>query len=192
MGVPRQFFARCPSCFRNFAQLWCQSTCSPKQSKFLKVTNEAIDETSKKSYVTSIEYNIADEFVEGLYNSCKNVQFPGSNQRALGMICGIESDKCTIDRWLRFMGDQSINPLVPFNIDFKRFRGKVEKIKDGVRPQNATIVPCDRAPDSRTLACSCQDCQQACTVVAAYPEQEKSKFTSIKKCMLPYISAVIL
>ena len=37
MQLPRQFLSRCPSCWHNFVQLYCQSTCSPDQSLFLDV-----------------------------------------------------------------------------------------------------------------------------------------------------------
>ncbi|NWT07204.1 NPCL1 protein, partial [Mionectes macconnelli] len=30
--------ARCPSCARNFASLYCHNTCSPDQSLFINVT----------------------------------------------------------------------------------------------------------------------------------------------------------
>lgn len=40
MQLPRQFLSRCPSCWHNFVQLYCQSTCSPDQSLFLEVANK--------------------------------------------------------------------------------------------------------------------------------------------------------
>ena len=50
MDLPRELLARCPSCFRNFAELWCQSTCAPNQREFLKVwrpTLQSEDEEKK-------------------------------------------------------------------------------------------------------------------------------------------------
>ncbi|XP_071955334.1 NPC intracellular cholesterol transporter 1-like [Antedon mediterranea] len=38
LQVPQQTFARCPSCYRNFANLYCMMTCSPDNSLFVNPT----------------------------------------------------------------------------------------------------------------------------------------------------------
>lgn len=38
MDLPKSFISRCPNCFYNFRQIFCELACSPKQSTFLNVT----------------------------------------------------------------------------------------------------------------------------------------------------------
>ncbi len=116
MGAPRQLIARCPSCFHNFAQLWCWSTCSPVQAEFLVATeiknNTAT--TPPKPYVNAVDYHLTEDFAEGMFNSCSSVQYPGSNQLVLELLCGTKD--CTPKKWLTFLGD--VNQQAPFAFNF--------------------------------------------------------------------------
>lgn len=164
-----QIFSRCPSCAQNFAQLWCQSTCSPVHSKFINVTGTKKDQGAE--HVTSVEYHVTNRFVYGLYNSCRNVQYPGTNQPALAMTCGTSMDRCTVDVWLTFMGSTS-NPQVPFAIAFHHYADN-DTYPSGITPQNASIVPCNQAPNNQSSACSCQDCEASCSAVQPYPAHDE-------------------
>lgn len=116
MAAPRQLIARCPSCFHNFAQLWCASTCSPKQSEFLVATSiQNTTTTPIQQYVDGVEYYLTDMFAEGMFNSCSSVQYPGSNQLVLDLLCG--TSQCTPQKWLNFLGD--VGQQAPFAFTFK-------------------------------------------------------------------------
>ena len=56
MTLPQQLLGRCPSCYSNFINLWCQFTCSPHQSDFVRVVETRVDANSirNKAYVTKV------------------------------------------------------------------------------------------------------------------------------------------
>ncbi|CDW58332.1 Niemann-Pick C1 protein [Trichuris trichiura] len=85
MNIPQQYFSRCPSCLQNFVQLWCQLTCSPKQSSFLNVTGTV--DAEGKAAVQEIQYHVTNTFVSGVFNSCRYVQDPSTNQRVMNIMC---------------------------------------------------------------------------------------------------------
>ena len=47
LALPQSIIARCPSCFYNFRQIFCELTCSPYQSNFLNVSKEVVGKNSK-------------------------------------------------------------------------------------------------------------------------------------------------
>jgi len=40
MGAPKQFLSRCPSCYQNFLDLFCYTTCYPNASTFMTVSRD--------------------------------------------------------------------------------------------------------------------------------------------------------
>lgn len=40
MGAPKQFLSRCPSCFQNFVNLFCFTTCHPNSTSFIVVSKD--------------------------------------------------------------------------------------------------------------------------------------------------------
>ncbi|OXB81667.1 UNVERIFIED_CONTAM: hypothetical protein H355_008916 [Colinus virginianus] len=66
LQLPLQFLSRCPSCFYNLINLFCELTCSPNQSEFLNVTSTIpyYDPISKenKSSITELQYFIGERF----------------------------------------------------------------------------------------------------------------------------------
>ncbi|XP_033109697.1 NPC intracellular cholesterol transporter 1-like [Anneissia japonica] len=66
LQVPQQTFARCPSCYRNFANLYCMMTCSPDNSLFIIPTevrnssDSAIMEINEE-ISRDIEVNVVEE-----------------------------------------------------------------------------------------------------------------------------------
>ena len=43
--------------------------------------------TGNKS-ITTVNAVISKDFADGLYESCKDVEMPSNNQKAIGMLCG--------------------------------------------------------------------------------------------------------
>ena len=158
----QQMMARCPSCWRNFRELYCQMTCSPSNSMFLNPL-ELIDKKSIKS----IEYHVDKEFRDGLYNSCKDVIFPSSNQKIMNFLCGTTADKCSPLKFLRFMGDPEINGVSPFLIKYpESATGNIDPMDVKVALCNETVT--DPYTNKTSDACSCQDCKQSCTPLPHY------------------------
>lgn len=64
--------SKCPSCFYNFVQPLCDMTCSPNQTSFMKVHAEEGD----PKRVKSVNISISEEFLNGTFNSCIEVNYP--------------------------------------------------------------------------------------------------------------------
>lgn len=75
-----------------------------------------IKETNKTA-ITAVNAYYSPNFVDGMFNSCRDVQMPSSNSPVLDVLCGTTADKCTPQGWLTYMGSTS-NGQAPFDIHF--------------------------------------------------------------------------
>ncbi|XP_018477401.1 uncharacterized protein LOC108848510 [Raphanus sativus] len=165
------FIVGCPACLRNFLNLFCELTCSPDQSLFIKVTSTT--KSKNNSTVDGIEYYITDDFGAGMYESCKNVKFGSSNSRALDFLgAGAKNFK----EWFAFIGQKAgVNlPGSPYGIKFS----PLPPVSSGMKPMNVSTYLCS----DDTLGCSCGDCPSAgaCSSTAAAPPTQKRHACSIK------------
>ncbi|XP_058676065.1 NPC1-like intracellular cholesterol transporter 1 [Ammospiza caudacuta] len=163
--------ARCPSCARNFANLYCHNICSPDQSLFTNVTRVA-DYAALPGARAVLEYQLfyRSRYAEAAFASCRDVRMPATGGYAISTMCGrYGAQLCTAQRWLDFQGDKN-NGLAPLQIDFQLLPDGSEPGR-GVAPLDAPVWGCDQAPDADQEPCSCQDCAQACppTVPPADP-----------------------
>lgn len=53
LGLPQAIIGRCPSCFYNFRQIFCELACGPNQSLYLNVT-KSVNSTVKPGMRTKI------------------------------------------------------------------------------------------------------------------------------------------
>lgn len=117
---------------------------------------------NEKNQITSIYYAVSENFVYGMFNSCKDVQNPSSGKAALSMLCGMEASQCTPKLWLEFLGDKKKNPkFVPFNIYFNITANAsmhLDILNVTLNPINGTVEPC-------AGKCTCQDCSSSCKPV---------------------------
>ncbi|XP_042228595.1 NPC intracellular cholesterol transporter 1-like [Homarus americanus] len=156
---------RCPSCVRNFRQLFCHMTCSPHQNDFMfaKVIKNATD--TKKPVITTLAVHVTEEFVDGVYTSCKDVAMPSANEKAMSIMCGKWGTYyCTGERWFNFMGSVA-NSFAPFQIDYIY----KESTNTTFKPFNETITPCSAAISNDSRACSCLDCEASCPQPSPLP-----------------------
>ncbi|KAI6075072.1 Niemann-Pick C1 protein [Aix galericulata] len=161
LQLPLQFLSRCPSCFYNLINLFCELTCSPNQSEFLNVTSTIpyYDPVSKenKSSITELQYFIGESFANAMYNACKDVEAPSSNVKALGLLCGKEVKDCNATNWIEYMFSKD-NGQTPFSI--------IPIFSDvpvhGMNPMNNATKGCNESVDDSTGPCSCQDCSTVC------------------------------
>ncbi|KAK9885215.1 hypothetical protein WA026_010720 [Henosepilachna vigintioctopunctata] len=161
------FLNRCPSCMKNFMQIICDYSCSPDHSKFVEVNNITTNATTGKEYIDEMTVYLTMEYMEGTFNSCKQVSVPATGQLALDIMCGSwGAAKCTPSRWFEFMGNAPPeSQYVPFQINYI---STSKPIGDYV-PINPPVIPCDRAVNEKTPACSCIDCEQSCPVPPPVP-----------------------
>ncbi|VDD90496.1 unnamed protein product [Enterobius vermicularis] len=186
LTLPNQLLGRCPSCKFNFFQIWCDFTCSPRQSDFVQIIETRNDSAllpNKTAYVAEVEYYVKDSYANGLLDSCRNVYTSGTF--ALNMLCGgADREECTSERLFSFLGTQNRDVGVPFNIRFITTRDHTLTGKQ-MYPPTSTITRCSEAPYPSTSPCSCQDCPAACSASQPYPKitQEKCEIASVD-CMV--------
>lgn len=154
--IPLQYLDRCPACFFNFMTLFCELTCSPRQSDFL-ITTQTSPFNQSTTNVFELSYYISLTFANAMYNACKDVQAPSTNIKALNVLCGREASKCTPQNWIKYMFNIE-NGQVPFAID--PFFSDVP-VK-GFDPMNNATFNCTQSLDDGSGPCSCQDCSEAC------------------------------
>ena len=151
------FVGRCPSCLYNFRKVFCDMSCSPIQDTFLKATKtEAATHETKGEVelVTELEYKINEQFVNKVYDSCKNVVNPSTSTKVLSLVCGAwGADLCSPTRLLDFVGDIR-NGNTPFQINFK-YSNESEAF-------NPDSFACHEVPPGSNSSCSCSDCEAAC------------------------------
>ena len=135
LQIMEQLTSRCPACWNNIRRLYCQLTCSQDQSLFMDVTSEEYE--SETNAITAVDYYVSPEFKEGLFNSCKDVTFPGNNEKILSLLCGTSAAKCTPQKLLTFMGSTA-NGYAPFTINYKT------KLAANLTWMNETIFKCNQ------------------------------------------------
>ena len=193
LQAARNLLQRCPGCLKNFINLWCQFTCSPDQSMFTTVYDYGT------GYTFQTDYHLTREFAGGLFNSCRSVNFPGSNGKVLDLMCGTSADKCTPEKWLKFLGSP---PNAPFQINSFISQTPLNATPGQIVPTNARMIPCnatffDKSTGRNTSACSCQDCHASCpTPPSIPPKKEEVKIDGIPLhifiCCVVYLLFVIV
>ena len=144
-------------------------TCGPHHSKFLFV-NETFSD--KPGVIKSVNYYVTHQYAYGMYNSCKDVQMPSANQKAISVFCGTTAEKCTPPGWLTYMGATS-NGHAPFDIYFHIEQEKNVTVNGTVvLPMDYQTTPCDKSYANKS-ACSCQDCEYSCAPVPPPPPAKK-------------------
>ncbi|XP_053207752.1 NPC intracellular cholesterol transporter 1-like [Panonychus citri] len=167
--TPTQLLSRCPSCFENWKQIFCQMTCSPRQSEFLNVTKTLkVSSKPAKLQVQNATYFMSQSFAEGLQKSCKSVQTP-LGLTALSLMCGVvdDGDECTYRKWLDFMGTSFLSGgHSPVQINFTLTSDTEIKSPDGQSfyPMSAQATPCHKSIGLGFDPCSCADCEQTCAI----------------------------
>ncbi|XP_069548356.1 NPC intracellular cholesterol transporter 1 [Brachyistius frenatus] len=151
LQLPLQFLSRCPACFFNLMNLFCELTCSPHQSQFVNATK------FNGSNVEEVQYYIGQTFAHAMYNACKDVQAPSSNVKALSLLCGKDAKECNATNWIQYMfninNGQTPFPILPIFSDVP---------VSGYTPMNNETYGCTEGLEDGSGPCSCQDCADAC------------------------------
>ncbi|XP_061550825.1 NPC intracellular cholesterol transporter 1 isoform X2 [Phycodurus eques] len=159
LQLPLQFLSRCPSCFFNLMNLFCELTCSPHQSQFLNATKFKSTNSTEfnSSSVVEVQYYIGQAFSNAMYNACRDVQAPSSNVKALSLLCGKDAKDCNATNWIEYMFDinngQSPFPIIPIFSDAP---------VSGYTPMNNKTYGCSEGLEDGSGPCSCQDCTTTC------------------------------
>uniref|UniRef100_A0A183BIF1 NPC1_N domain-containing protein n=1 Tax=Globodera pallida TaxID=36090 RepID=A0A183BIF1_GLOPA len=101
LATARQLLQRCPSCYSNFVNFWCQFTCSPHQAQFVDIVEMRNDSSAiyvDDGYVSKVNYYVSQHYANELFESCQSVR------TSTGELCAVHSlrtsiDKCTPARY---------------------------------------------------------------------------------------------
>ncbi|XP_050935106.1 uncharacterized protein LOC103490460 isoform X3 [Cucumis melo] len=163
-------FVGCPACMRNFLNLFCELSCSPRQSLFINVTS--IAEVGGSMTVDGIDYYVTEKFGKGLYDSCKDVKFGTMNTRAIDFVGGGAK---SFEELFAFLGQKVAPgfPGSPYSINFKVNPSKSSQME----LMNVSVYSCG----DTSLGCSCGDCPSSpvCSSLEP-PSPPKSNACTIK------------
>ncbi|CAH1141196.1 unnamed protein product [Phyllotreta striolata] len=148
-------FKRCSSCTINIQNIFCQVTCSPKQSDMIESHNIKIS-SDFKLYADEVKIIINENLLNKTYDSCKGVSLPSTGTTVMENACGSYGAVwCTPDRWLSYINDPKQNPLAPFLITHTLVNDSVPGAL------NYEAKSCNEAWPGHE-ACSCVDCPLSC------------------------------
>ncbi|KAI6232457.1 Niemann-Pick C1 protein [Aphelenchoides besseyi] len=171
--VPQQILSRCPSCYSNFANFWCQFACSPIQRTFVKIEKKVKDAKSinEQEYVTKVSYSVDSAYAQGMFESCRNVQ-TSNGAPALSLLCGTSAEKCTIKQWFKFLGTYNKEVNVPFDINVIVSNSK-NRTGNFTGAMQSHAYSCNEASDMSFSGCPCNDCPSSCGVEEPYPDLDQ-------------------
>ncbi|PNH04088.1 Oxygen-evolving enhancer protein 2, chloroplastic [Tetrabaena socialis] len=148
------FIVGCPACRHNFVQLWCVLTCSPDQAAFTNVSAVQQAYDTNATAVAELDHWLGREYVDGMYDSCKDVKFGAANVPAMSFIGGGARSG---PEWLAFLGtlkDKRFPPIgSPIQINFR----PDNTTPGGMAPLHERAVSCG----DNAFRCSCSDCPAA-------------------------------
>ncbi|KAJ7507523.1 patched family-domain-containing protein [Mycena galericulata] len=147
----------CPACRNNFRSFFCTFTCSPDQATFVNITSTQKSQTGETA-VKSLDFHVGQQFAEGFFDSCKNVQFDSANSYAMDLIGGGAKN---YSAFLNYMGDEK--PLLgsPFQMNFP----------PETPPDLTALNPPPRNCYDNDLGsrCTCIDCPSICPTLPDIP-----------------------
>ena len=173
-NLAQQQLGRCPSCIKNFMNVFCAITCDPNSSLFMnptKLVNFTEDNVTKQA-VDTVDIYFTNYYAEKFFNSCKDVQNSQESAKAIDLMCG-SNHPCTGQKWLEFMGTpQSASPA-PFLLNFT-FTNDVSghDLPPNMMARNATLLQCSDTVGGVT--CSCSDCPAVCPAKPVIPPDKGS------------------
>lgn len=92
--------------------------------------------------------HITEAYINGTYDSCKQVSMVSTGNLALDIMCGAwASQKCTARRWFDYMGESKDNSFVPFQRNYIPYNSTAPV--NGFKPLDSKIIPCNQAVDVR-------------------------------------------
>lgn len=124
--MAKDIISRCPACWRNFRQVFCELACSPYQKHFERAAlfektppDPETGEILRPRMVRELELYVTERYISSTYDSCKDIVMGSANSPAMDFLCGPHSSlRCSPENWFGYMGDYK-NTYAPFHIYFK-------------------------------------------------------------------------
>ena len=165
LKLAQQQLVRCPSCYKNFRNVFCAITCDPNASLFMNVREMYSDNMS----ISAVDIFFTDYYTEKFFNSCKDVENAQDSTKAIDLMCG-GNDPCTGPLWLTFMGSV---PNSPFILNFTVISDPSGRgLPTNMSAYNATLMDCSDPLNG--VKCGCSDCPAVCPSVPTVPPDEGS------------------
>lgn len=154
-GVPKQLLGACPSCFANFAALYCAMSCSPLQGNYISVSRDIPSKDPPYAgarQVTAVNYTLHADWPDRLYTSCRDVSVAGLGPALTVMGC---DEGCNGPKLVAALGTTDRSP---FQVDYT-----FDTSSSG--SMNVPTFGCDSSPTGSfdSFPCSCSDCSASCS-----------------------------
>ena len=152
---PQQLFSRCPACLRNFIDHFCLTTCDPDQAAWTVPTQMTLFDKERNLWsIENVSFYVSTEYVDGLYDSCENVQYPQASTKVVDIMCG--TTECNGERFLTYLGDPIANHESPFPMVYVYHNnGSVKELVS----KTYDFKECNTTDPN--YQCSCSDCDAA-------------------------------
>ena len=162
LKLAQQQLGRCPSCYQNFRDVFCATTCDPSNSLFMDVNQLYTD---NKTSINIIDVYFTNYYTDKFFNSCKDIENAQDSSKVIDLMCG-SYKPCTGQLWLKFMGTPQPTSPAPFTLKFNF----TTNLPTNMSARNATLLGCDDTLNGVT--CSCADCPAACPAAPTVPPEE--------------------
>lgn len=173
--------ASCPACHNNFRSFYCDFTCSPDQSTFLDIVSTQ-KTSSGQDAVKEVNYYVGDDFKQGFFSSCKDVQFGATNGFAMDLIGGGAKNA---SNFLAYMGNVRPGLGSPFQISFPGTDESAPLPPDDIAPLGRKPLNC--ADSSLDARCACADCPSTC---ASLPYVAPPRAPNSPQCTVGSVSCL--
>ena len=166
LKLAQQQLGRCPSCYQNFRDVFCATTCDPSNSLFMDVSKMYPDNKS----IDTIDVYFTNYYTDKFFNSCKDVENAQDSSKVIDLMCG-SNNPCTGQLWLQFMGTPQATSPAPFTLNFIFTDNSTGgDLPTNMSARNATLLECSDPLDG--VSCSCADCPAACPAAPSVPPEE--------------------
>ncbi|KAK4058162.1 niemann-Pick type C- protein 1 [Microbotryomycetes sp. JL221] len=160
--------------------------------------------TSSQTAVKTVEMNVANEFGQAFYDSCKDVKFGATNGYAMDLLGG--SAKTWL-AFLRYMGQEralgspfQINYPAPPSLDLQSSLSSSSSswttVDDNSPPSNATVPFNDKAlscsDNDLDARCACPDCPDVCAILPPTKQRSSSSTCHVGKMSCFSFSLIII
>ena len=169
LKLAQQQLGRCPSCYQNFRNVFCATTCDPSASLFMDVGQMDPDNKS----INIVDVYFTNYYADKFFNSCKDVENAQDSTKVIDLMCG-SNDPCTGQLWLQFMGTPQPTSPAPFTLNFNF----TTHLPTNMLAYNASLLECSDPLNG--VKCSCADCPAVCPAAPGVPPEEGNiKISSI-------------
>ena len=157
MSTPEGLFDRCPACYKNFLNHFCATTCDPDQSVWIDpepfLTYGPADNGTNVWYMKAVNIYVTMDYVNNLYQSCENVQYPADSSKVVNIMCGA-SESCNSTKWIDYLAAPDQNNESPFPMYYIYGKNDSE-LPENMASRDFDFIQCDASGEYQ---CSCSDC----------------------------------